>query len=207
MAEEAYEICIALGLQKNVKGFIVQKNYFKQNNLFDTPVYNEDILEKLDREHYRLISAIGSLAREEWIEKLEQKNFLFATIIHPTAVIGSEVSLSSGVIVGAGAVLTSNITVGKHVIINIASTISHDTKIGEFSTISPGVHIAGRVKIGKGVFIGIGSSIIPDCVLGDGVFVGAGSVVVSNLSANTLYYGSPARKIRKLSYKDISNMI
>ena len=53
----------------------------------------------------------------------------------------------------------------------------------------------GSVKIGNNVFIGAGSIILPGTSIGDNCVVGAGSVVRGNLEADSVYVGSPAKKI------------
>jgi len=54
------------------------------------------------------------------------------------------------------------------------------------------------VKLGNNVWIGAGSIILPGTQIGDGTVIGAASLVTGNIEANSLYYGSPAYKIRDL---------
>lgn len=53
----------------------------------------------------------------------------------------------------------------------------------------------GRVDIGNNVFIGAGSTILCNVRIGDNVIVGAGSVVATDLPGDTVYAGSPARRV------------
>lgn len=53
----------------------------------------------------------------------------------------------------------------------------------------------GKVTIGSNVFIGTRSIILCGVTVGDNVVIGAGSVVTSDLPANGVYAGVPARKI------------
>jgi maltose O-acetyltransferase len=61
-----------------------------------------------------------------------------------------------------------------------------------------GPMIYGPVSIGKGAWIGSGAVVLQGVTVGDGAIVAAGSVVVSDVPANMLYGGTPARLIRKL---------
>lgn len=49
--------------------------------------------------------------------------------------------------------------------------------------------------IGNEVFVGAESIILPGVTIGDRVVIGAGSVVTKNLESNSVYVGSPARRI------------
>jgi acetyltransferase-like isoleucine patch superfamily enzyme len=52
--------------------------------------------------------------------------------------------------------------------------------------------------IGDNVWVGTGSVIFPGVTIGDGSIVAMGSIVMSNVDANTLVAGNPARKVRSL---------
>lgn len=54
------------------------------------------------------------------------------------------------------------------------------------------------LRIGDGVWIGAGAVLLPGVSVGDGAVVAAGAVVTSDLQANGLYGGIPARLIREL---------
>jgi serine acetyltransferase len=54
------------------------------------------------------------------------------------------------------------------------------------------------VVIGDNVWVGTGSVIFPGVTIGDGSIIAMGSIVMSNVDANTLVAGNPARKVRSL---------
>ena len=54
-----------------------------------------------------------------------------------------------------------------------------------------------ETKIKDGVSIGANSTIICGVTLNEGAFIGAGSVVTKDAESGYLYYGNPAKKIRK----------
>ena len=68
----------------------------------------------------------------------------YATLIHPSVVIGSNVEIGKGTVVMAGAVINSGSRIGKHCIINTGATVDHDCVIHDFVHISPGAHLGGR---------------------------------------------------------------
>ena len=48
----------------------------------------------------------------------------------------------------------------------------------------------------------MGTKIINNVKIEENVIVGAGSLVIKNLKSNHLYFGSPAKKIRKIKKDD-----
>lgn len=115
-----------------------------------------------------------------------------ATLVHPSAQVGSAVRLGPGAYVGPGAILTTNVTVGRHTIVNVAATLSHDVVVGEFATIGPGSHLAGNVRVGDDADLGVGVVARPGSVIGAGTVVGAGAVVVGDLAPGVVAVGVPA---------------
>lgn len=61
-----------------------------------------------------------------------------------------------------------------------------------------GPYTSAPVKIGDGCWIGARALILPGVTVGARTVVGAGAVVTSDLEADGLYAGSPARRLRDL---------
>ncbi|WDC84201.1 acetyltransferase [Caloramator sp. mosi_1] len=140
--------------------------------------------------------AIGkNEVREKIQENLIYEGFNIVSLIHPNAVIGTDVKIGVGTVVMAGAVINSSTKIGKGCIINTNSSVDHDNIIGDYVHISPGANLAGTVTIGKGSWIGIGSSIINNINVISSCKIGAGAVVVNDISEPGTYVGVPARKI------------
>lgn len=209
MARETYFICKDLGLEKNIRGFIVESDKMPRSN--SAKLYGKKIICGRDIEDIRksslFIGAIGSAKRRRWIEELEKKKFKFATIVHPSVSLWNSVEIGTGSIISKGAVLTCDIRIGKHTIININSNINHDCILEDFVTIGPGSHIGGNVRIGKESWIGIGTTIIHNIRIGKGCFIAAGAVVVKDIPDFTLAMGVPAKPVRKIKDQDWERLI
>lgn len=140
--------------------------------------------------------AIGNNATREMMqEKLEDIGLEFATLIHPSAVIGAEVAIGTGTVVMPGAVINSCGIIGKGCIINTSSSVDHDNVIEDYVHISPGANLAGTVTVGKGSWIGIGSSISNNIHICSKCKIGAGAVVINDIIESGSYVGVPVRKI------------
>lgn len=121
----------------------------------------------------------------------------FASTIHPSAQIGKNVQIGSGVAIMAGAIVNSETTIRDFVIINTKASIDHDGIMNEFSSLGPNVTCGGNVTVGEFTAISIGSTIIHGISIGDHSVVGAGALVLKNHGENLIIYGAPAKEIRK----------
>ncbi len=139
--------------------------------------------------------AIGRNAiREKIQEKLIEQGLNVVSLIHPSAVIGTDVEIGVGTVVMAGTVINSSTRIGKGCIINTSSSLDHDNVVKDFVHVSPGVRIAGNVSIGEGTWIGIGSVISNNVNICSGCKVGAGALVIKDIAEPGTYVGVPAKK-------------
>lgn len=138
--------------------------------------------------------AIGNFkVREQIMEKLEQSGKNIATLIHPSAVVGQDVSVGVGSVVMAGAVINPCTTIGKGCIVNTCSSIDHDNVISDYVHVSVGAHLAGTVQIGAHTWIGVGATVSNNISICNDNMIGAGAVVVKDIKTSGTYIGVPAK--------------
>ncbi|SFB04665.1 MULTISPECIES: acetyltransferase [unclassified Bacillus (in: firmicutes)] len=155
---------------------------------------SDDVFTHLDE--YEIFVGIGNNATRHKIqEKLESVGASLPILVHPSAVIGSQVDIGIGTAIMAGAIINCCTQIGKGCIVNTGSTIDHDNNIEDFVHISPGAHLAGTVKVGKGSWVGIGCVVSNNINIGNGCQLGAGSVVVKDISEPGVYVGVPVRRV------------
>lgn len=82
--------------------------------------------------------------------------------IHPTAVIGENVSPGEGVSVGAHAYIGDGAIIGDHTIIHPLAYVGPQTSIGPENEIHPQVYIGARVQTGARVIIHAGAAVGAD---------------------------------------------
>jgi len=126
----------------------------------------------------------------------------YATLIDPAAILGENVNFGEGSIVCAGVIATVEISAGRHVIVNLNCTIGHETTIGDFTTIAPLAAVSGRVNIGSFVEIGTSASIRQGLKIESGAMLGMGAVLTKDIEEPALYFGSPAKFVKKLSTQE-----
>lgn len=119
----------------------------------------------------------------------------FATLIHPSAIVGRNVMIGPGSLVCPFTQLSCDITLGKLVTFGTNSNTAHDTIIGDFAQISGSCEINGRAIVEEGAFLGSHATILPRVRVGAYAYVGAGSVVLKNVKAGVKVFGNPAVRI------------
>jgi len=139
----------------------------------------------------------NNLGRKDIFEKLVGYGMKPINLIHPSAVVASNVKLGSAIWIAANAVVNPGAEIGDGVVINTSATIDHDCFIESFSNISPGCHLSGRTRIGSFVFLGTGVITLPDTIIGEKSIIGAGSVVTKRIPPNVTAVGIPARIIKR----------
>lgn len=145
----------------------------------------------------KVIIAIGrNDLRFKIVNELNLDVMDYETVIHPTAVVGKNVSIGKGTVIMPNVVLNAGARVGNHVIVNTSSVIEHDTHLDDFIHIAPSATLTGAVKVGTGTMMGAGSTVIPSITIGEWCTVGAGSTVIKDISDASTAVGSPARIIK-----------
>jgi sugar O-acyltransferase (sialic acid O-acetyltransferase NeuD family) len=157
-----------------------------------------NVLNSYSEKLYVVIAIGEPETKQKILSSITNPNVLFATLVHPRAILGNSnyLTIGEGSIITAGVVITTNIKIGKHVILNLNCTVGHDTEISDFCAFMPSVNISGDVFIGEKVYVGTGAQIINQLSIGENTTVGAGSVVTKNIPANCVAVGIPAKIIK-----------
>ena len=143
-----------------------------------------------------VIVAIGDpAARRAVVSRLRERGALFATLIHPTAVIARSAVLGEGVVVCPQSVISADARVGDFVAVNVLSSIGHDVKLGAYTTLSSHVDLTGFVQTGEGVFFGSGAKVLPKLTIGARAKIGAGATVMRSVAEDAVIYTAPAKKL------------
>lgn len=115
------------------------------------------------------------------------------SIIHPTAMFGSDVVIDPGTIALSYSAITTNIRIGRCTYFSMNVTVGHDVHIGQGTAVSAGANVSGNVTLGDRVWVGTGAQILQGLTIGDDVTIGAGAVVTKNVLEGATVAGIPAR--------------
>jgi sugar O-acyltransferase (sialic acid O-acetyltransferase NeuD family) len=123
----------------------------------------------------------------------------FATLIHPSAAVGTEVTIGFGSVVHPHAIITTGVRIGRHVQVLPGAIVSHDNDLGDGTTVGAGVRLAGSVTTGEGAYLGAGAMVREGVHIGSGATVAMGAVVLADVPDATIVAGVPARALRTLT--------
>lgn len=170
--------------------------------LLGVPVLGgDDIVEQFPPSEILLVNGLGSvglpLQRQQLFQRFADMGYTFATVIHPSAVVASDVVLGSGTQIMAGAVIQPGSRTGCNVIINTRASVDHDCIIGDHSHIAPGVTLSGSVTVGASSHIGTGTTVIQQISIGERSLVGAGALLLDHVPPNVTVAGVPAKLIKR----------
>ncbi len=115
-------------------------------------------------------------------------NINFNVFIENDVVIGDNVTVKSGVQLWDGMIVEDNVFIGPNV------TFTND----KFPRSKQYPDMFQKTIVKKGASIGAGSVILCGIQIGENAMIGAGSVVTKNVPANELWFGNPAKFIRKI---------
>lgn len=134
--------------------------------------------------------------RLDLAHRLEIDPDRFATLVHPTATLGAEVTLGFGTVVHPHVIVTTGVQVGRHVQILPGAIVSHDVVLADGTTVGSGVRLAGSVVCEEAVYLGAGAMVREGVRLGAGSTIAMGAVVLDDVEPDTIVAGVPARVLR-----------
>ena len=142
--------------------------------------------------------AVGDpVTRMRIVERIRPYGVSFPNLVHPSVVIGREVSMGIGNIICVGSILTVNIRLGDFCQLNLKTTVAHDAVLDHFATSACGVDFAGYSRMGVGSYFGNHATVLQSVRVGPFTTVGAGAVVNRDLPAGVTAVGVPARVIKE----------
>jgi|TARA_Y100000310_G_scaffold190033_1_gene190001 sugar O-acyltransferase (sialic acid O-acetyltransferase NeuD family) len=164
----------------------------------DVPLFNQGDLFQFAKENEikTAIMAIGdNRVRGVKYNLFKDAGFEMLSIVHPKALIDTEVVYGDNVIIEMGTAIHTHSTIGNNVFLGGDAMIGHHNIIGNHVLVGGNVSFGGAVIVEDYVSIGVGASIKPGVRLGKGCTVGVGAAVVKDVAPGTTVVGVPAKPI------------
>jgi UDP-perosamine 4-acetyltransferase len=160
--------------------------------------FSEYPIEEIQGKNF--IVAIGNNEiRFRLMEYIQQNGGITPTLIHPSAIVSPSAIIGNGVYIQANANIWTKVKIENYCIISPGVVIAHHTTIGKACLISTLTGVGASINIKEKVFIGMGSTIVTGTSeIGENTIIGAGTVVLKSVESDSVYVGTPARKIKSL---------
>jgi sugar O-acyltransferase (sialic acid O-acetyltransferase NeuD family) len=110
-------------------------------------IERQENVESLINDETMFVLGIGNTQIRENISKQLSSNISWATIIHPSAIIGKDVNIGKGSVVLANVVINIGSKVGDFAIVDSGVIIDHDCEIGNFCHLSIGTVIGSNSNL------------------------------------------------------------
>ena len=197
---DCLRLSLADGKGGKVLGFTDDNSGLWGRELMGLPILGPiDRISDLDAN--AVVIGIGdNAARKRLYKWATGRGYTLVNVIHPAAVIATDVSVGRGVAIFANVVVNSGSSIGNDAVLNTACTVDHDCRIGDHAHVAPGAHLAGGVEVGEGVVLGVGASVVPYRKIGNWSVVGAGTVVLEDIPDQVQAFSVPA-KVTKVRLK------
>ncbi len=124
--------------------------------------------------------------------------------IEPGAIIREQVEIGKNAVIMMGAILNIGAVVGEGTMIDMGAVLGGRATVGRNCHVGAGAVLAGVVEpasatpviVEDNVLIGANAVVIEGCRIGENAVVAAGAVVVSDVPANAVVAGCPAKIIK-----------
>lgn len=187
--------CIASGENWHIKGFLDDNKDALKNLKYPVEIVSGISDYAPEPDELCLVAIANPKIKKQVVADLRSRGAKFATLIHPTSIVGHNVEISEGVIVCPFVSIPCDSKIGEFTHINTNCTIAHDSELGAYTTLSAGCDITGYTTLGEGVFFASNVACVPNSKVGDWASVGINSFVISKLKGGESYLGNPARPI------------
>lgn len=125
--------------------------------------------------------------------KVEAGGLRPVTLVHPQAILGSQVVLGEGTTIYAGAQLSTNVRTGRHTIVNMNAAVGHDSSLGDFTAVNPAATISGEAHMADGVLLGGRATVLQGLTVGADAVVGAAALVTKDVPPGVVVKGVPGK--------------
>ncbi len=141
--------------------------------------------------------------RARLMDKVASLGLRLATICSPDAFVSSHAEIGDGTIIAPHVSIQATARIGRNVAINTATIVGHDVVVEDNCVLSSMVNLGGATHVETLGYIGMGALIKEKLRIGRASIVGMGSVVHSDLPAEIIALGNPARVVRRNEDKKV----
>ena len=157
----------------------------------------EDIISKYSPKDIEFMTGIGEpVIREKLYNKVKEKDYSFAILVHPSASVAESAILEEGTMVAHNAFVSIKAHLFTNTLVQPLACVHHECSVGRNSVVSTSAVMGGNSSLGYNSFIGLGATVKQGISVGNGSVVGMGAIVIKSVSDRVMVVGNPARAIK-----------
>jgi sugar O-acyltransferase (sialic acid O-acetyltransferase NeuD family) len=138
---------------------------------------------------------LANRRRRELGDRLLARGGELATVVHPSVVVSSRAEIGVGTTVSSGAVIVTGARIGRNCMVHTVAIVDHDCVVEHGAQVGPMVTLCGGSRCREDSFLGVGVSVRPGLTVGARTRVGMQAGVLTDLPADVLAWGTPARPV------------
>jgi len=200
VGQEVYSIATRVNsLYSRWQGISFIDDTMGKPNVNGTPVYCYDqFLERCNGYSAEVVIANGEpIFRKILFDKVTHSGFAISSIVDPEAYVSEAAQIGAGAIIYPHACISPGAVLEEDVLVYYNCVIAHDSKIGAHTVMSIAAAVAGNSAIDEEVFLGMNSCVREHVSVEKGVILAMGGVLTANATANGIYEGVPAQRVRE----------
>ncbi len=188
----------------HVVAFACHAEYRKSDEIYGLPLVTvEELTSIYPPEEYEAFVGIGykkmNKVRQAVYEELKEREYSFATFVHPDVKIWDSTTLGANVFIFEDNTIQPFTNIGSNTVLWSGNHIGHHSSIGDHCFISSHVVISGSCRIKNNVFIGVNATLHDGITIANETLIGAGSLISKSTKPKSVYITSTTKPFAKNS--------
>lgn len=180
----------------NVSAFTVDREFIKEDHLFDLPVLPFEGIEKVySPEEYGLHIAVGHVrvnkVRAQKYYQAKELGYQLVSFVSSKAVTWPGLVHGENCKIGTNATINPFAQLGNNVRVGSGSNVGHHSVIKDHVSLASSVTIAGNVTVEPYCLIGANATIRDRITIAAETVIGAGAVILQDTNPREVYLGRP----------------
>jgi sugar O-acyltransferase (sialic acid O-acetyltransferase NeuD family) len=181
----------------NIVVFTVDREYIKEDTLFDLPVIPFDqVVSAYPPEEFDMHIAVGHVrvnrVRAQKYQQAKEMGYTLVNYISPKSLTWPGLVIGDNCKIGPNATINPFAQLGNNVRIGTGSNIGHHTIIKDHCSLASNVTISGNVIVGPYCLIGANATIRDRVTIAEECVIGAGAVILQDTKTREVYLGRSA---------------
>lgn len=178
-----------------IKGFIVNKEYKKEDKFLNLPVFEWESWKKgnFSKEIILFAPVTNNQLREKIYNEGKQLGYKFLSYVSSKCTNFAD-KIGENCFILEDNTIQPFTTIGNNVIMWSGNHLGHHSTIEDNVFMTSHCVVSGHCNIKKGAFLGVNSTLRDGIIIGENSVVGMGSLVTRDIPNNETWLGSPAKK-------------